>query len=467
MVSFADPAVFSSEVLGRPLRAYQVDPLRVISRGVVRGDGLVYTVMYARQMGKNELSAHLEAYLLNLYSGVGGTIVKAAPTFKPQVILSKARLEGVLSNWLNVGKRRGSWGYITQLGMARVVFFSGERGANVVGETASLLLEIDEAQSFDPEKYQRDFRPMCSSANACTVLYGTAWAEDDLLALQKAANMEAQARDGRRRHFEADWTALASVSPEYGAFVESERMRLGPEHPLFLTQYCLRALPGAGRLFTPAQVVQMRGDWPRIREPWADGRSIVAGLDVAGEGVDRTVLTLAEVEQRTVGGVPVAVGRVVEHLTWRGVDLAQLQLELADVLGRVWRVRRVAVDATGLGAGVASFLRAALGDVVEEVVIGQVVKSRLGYDLLAAVGAGRLRVYSDDGSEESGAFWREVALCKREMIAGQTLRWYVPAGEGHDDFVVSLALAVRALDGFTCTPAASVMEADDILQWRV
>jgi hypothetical protein len=37
-------------------------------------------------MGKNELSAHLEAYLLYIHQLAGGTLVKAAPTFKPRLI---------------------------------------------------------------------------------------------------------------------------------------------------------------------------------------------------------------------------------------------------------------------------------------------------------------------------------------------------------------------------------------------
>ena len=137
------------------------------------------------------------------------------------MINSKERLETVLAAQpLLASRRAGSWGYISRLGQARCIFYSGEREANVVGETASLLLEIDEAQDFDPEKYQRDFRPMASANNATTVLYGTAWSEDDLLAGQKAVNLELEKRDGIRRHFQYPWTALAAISPPYRAFVE-------------------------------------------------------------------------------------------------------------------------------------------------------------------------------------------------------------------------------------------------------
>ena len=136
------------------------------------------------------------------------------------------------------------------LGRSRIHFLSAERGANVVGHTASLLLEVDEAQDVDIEKFDREFRPMASSTNATTVYYGTAWDDASLLERAKQANLEAERRDGRRRHFEYDWQHVARCNPAYGAFVERERQRLGETHPLFLTQYCLKTIAGGGRLFT-------------------------------------------------------------------------------------------------------------------------------------------------------------------------------------------------------------------------
>ena len=46
----------------------------------------------ARQVGKNELSAQLQAYLKNLHQGRAGQTVKASPTCKPQTINSILRL---------------------------------------------------------------------------------------------------------------------------------------------------------------------------------------------------------------------------------------------------------------------------------------------------------------------------------------------------------------------------------------
>ena len=185
-VTTHDVAKFSAALVGRPLRPYQAQAARAIVGSVLRHEGRTFTVMMGRQMGKNELSAHVEAFLLYVHRQAGGTIVKAAPTFKPQLINSKMRLERVLSHLpRDLPKAVHSrYGYIIQLGEAAVHFLSAEESSNVVGATADLLLEVDEAQDVSEDKYLKDFRPMASTANTTAVLYGTAWSEDTMLARQ-------------------------------------------------------------------------------------------------------------------------------------------------------------------------------------------------------------------------------------------------------------------------------------------
>ncbi len=171
-----DVGLFSRFVLRRPLRPYQLEPAMAILDSVLHRKGLTFTVMMARQAGKNELSAQIEVHLLNLFQRVGGNIVKCAPTFKPQIVNSKLRLEQALDNPWNAEQWRSSYGYMVNLGKAAVMFFSAEESSNVVGATAHILLEVDEAQDVSPEKYAKEFRPMGATTNVTTVLYGTACA---------------------------------------------------------------------------------------------------------------------------------------------------------------------------------------------------------------------------------------------------------------------------------------------------
>ncbi|MFO7780734.1 MAG: hypothetical protein R6W94_03835 [Spirochaetia bacterium] len=137
---------FGRLVLKRPLRRYQLRPAEAVLRSVLEHQGPTFAVMMSRQPGKNELSAQLEAYLLNLYRLRGGQIVKGSPTFKPQTVNSILRLTDRLSNFWNQDQFRRREGYIIELDHARAFFFSAEPSANVVGATASLLLEGDEVQ---------------------------------------------------------------------------------------------------------------------------------------------------------------------------------------------------------------------------------------------------------------------------------------------------------------------------------
>lgn len=450
----------------RPLRSYQAECARAVARSVIERRGRIFTVMFARQMGKNETSAQLESYLMALYAGRGGTIVKAAPSFKPQIVNSILRLKEALDGSpLTAGRWSPAFGYMVQLGRASVAFLSADHSASVVGATASLLLEIDEAQDVDPDKYDRDFRPMASSTNATTVLYGTAWGEDSLLERQRRLNLEHETKTGERLHFEYDWRVLASLNPAYDAFVRGEIERLGEAHPGIQTQYLLRCLGDAGRLFSAEQRAALRGAHHRQTSPRPDA-VYVAGIDVAGEDEqaddararllspkrDSTVITIAEVTRDD--GQPHA--KIVEQVWWTGRDQVWQYDRLVELWQR-WRFSRACVDASGIGAGLASFLEARFPERVERFVFTQPGKSRLGYGMLAMLNTGRLTMYGPDGSPEEREFWREIGACRYWLRAGETLGWAVPDSEGHDDFVVSMALACRAAEELAPLPYGGVI----------
>ena len=137
--------------------------------------------------------------------------------------------------------------------------------------------------------------------------------------------------------------------------------------------------------------------------------------------------------------------RVVEHYEWRGMPHHSLYPRLVDLLKNVWRCRRVAVDATGMGEGVASVLAKALGSsAVTSLRFSAQSKSRLGYDLLSAVNSGRLKMYARDGSEEWAEFWRQATSARVQYRMNKTMNFYVEESQGHDDYLNSLTLLVEA-----------------------
>jgi len=135
------------------LRPYQLEVARAAMDSIQKGRGLILSVEIARQGGKNELSAHLELLLLTLYMARGGNLIKCSPTFKPQTVISMERLKQRLADFGFDGIYRLHMGYIVQLGNAETIFLSAEGSSSVVGHTADILLEIDEAQDVSKEKY--------------------------------------------------------------------------------------------------------------------------------------------------------------------------------------------------------------------------------------------------------------------------------------------------------------------------
>jgi hypothetical protein len=355
-------------------------------------------------------------------------------------------------------------------GGGRMVFLSAGGESSVVGHTASLILEVDEAQDVDGEKFDKDFRPMAATTNATTVYYGTAWSETDLFAEMKARHLELERRDGVRRHFEYDWRIVAGSNPSYGRYVEAERERLGEDHPLFQTQYFLRPLAGSGRFFTSAQLGLLAGG-KHTREfgpsPSAvRGLGYVAGLDMGGEALrpgarpDATVLTIGRLVPplATLAAQESGV-EVVQIYEWRGTPHTELIGAVAGLLRDLWGVRRVAVDATGVGEGLASALVSLPGGPeVERLRVSDVTKSALGYQLQSAVGSGRLRLWADDESPERRELLRQAEQARASYGVGQRLTWGVAAGDGNDDHLFSLALVVEAAKGLGLRVARGRME---------
>ncbi|MDO8568655.1 MAG: hypothetical protein Q7R57_08065, partial [Dehalococcoidales bacterium] len=255
-----------------------------------------------------------------------------------------------------------------------------------------------------------------------------------------------------------DWQEVAKYNPDYQSYVEGERERLGENHPLFLTQYRLLPIHGGGGFLNSQQRAQMAGGHSR-RHQADSGRVYVAGIDVAGEAEeaedaylravkprqDSTVLTIGELDFSSCNEITRQPRiNVVEHYWWTGRKHAELYPRLVDILKNVWHCRRAVVDATGVGEPVSSFLKQALGSRVSAFKFTQASKSGLGFNLLATVNSGRLKMYRSDGSPEYQEFCSEMERARSQYRPGHTMNFFVDASQGHDDFLMSLALLVEA-----------------------
>jgi hypothetical protein len=482
----------------RHLRSYQAEPAQAIADSVEQKLGRQFAIVFSRQAGKDELLAQLLAFLLSRYREVGGNAVVGAPTFHPQAALTRDRLLDRLANPVT-----GRWthvrdGYAVYCNRASARFLSASPGANARGQTADLLLVANEAQDIKPEVWDAVFDPMAASTNATTVFMGTVWSRDTLLARQMRHLEELERQDGIKRIWRVPWERVAIDLPAYGERVRARIAQLGANHPFVKTEYCLEELDGEGGLFPAHRLAQMRGDHPR-RHHGEPGKRYALLIDVAGEEEagagppafddasrrDSTAMTVVEVEGgeagRRVGGKETSslaspfssrpVYRVVDRLAWTGEKHTALHTRIVDLAREVWRASVVVVDATGVGAGLASFLAAALGDrrggstpvTVIPYLFTATSKSVLGWDFLALIDGGRFKEYADDsatGTPEgclTARYWEQLRATTYETVPGpgKLLRWSVPAARGHDDLVISAALTA-VLDEVDWRPRRAV-----------
>jgi len=459
------------------LRDYQRGVAQAIVQSIVEGAGRSFVVMFPRQSGKNELQAQLETYLLVLFMLISsGEIVKISPTWKPQTLNAMRRLERVLST-NHIAKHLWSKesGYIFRCGQSRIYFFSGQPRSNIVGATASVLLEVDEAQDVSISKFDKDIAPMAASTNATRVFWGTAWTSRTLLARELRAATKAQKKDGVKRVFILTADHVSKEVPAYGKFVAGQVARLGRNHPMIKTQYFSEEIDAEGGLFPPERCALMRGTHsPRVSPE--TNKLYAAALDLAGEDEavisdpsmasgeaaelsnpkrDSTALTIFEVDLSTVDdpliGKPAY--KVIFRKEWIGTKHSKLYGDIKAIL-ELFDIRYIAVDSTGVGAGMASFLSAALGDKVISFDFNTRTKSDLLWDFLGIIDSGRFKDYFP--AEES--FWQQISFCEFEILDGpqKRVRWGVPDGTRdaatgdlvHDDLLISAAMCA-VLDGGT------------------
>lgn len=473
---------FTERGAGIKMRKYQLEPAAAILDSVKNKLGMSFVVMMSRQAGKDELSANLKAFLIRLYSHLDVGIVEGNPTYKPQTINAIMRFENRLdANLLTRRRWRKRSDYIRRVGHAKVFFLSGDKSANVVGATASLLLIINEAQDVDPAVFDIRFAPMGASTNATRVYLGTAWTSSTLLARAIRECQADEAKDGKRRVFMYDADDVAKAIPAYGAHVKKEVARLGRNHPYIRTQYYNEEIDAEASLFGPERRALMVGDGPAHEAP-VPGTVYAFLIDVAGQdeavmsgdedvlanpGRDATTLSVVTIDLSTLETLRLPTYRVVKRLSWVGQNHLKIFGQLKS-LGESWRPIFFVVDASGVGEGLWALLDKHFGGKVLPVKFSAKVKSDLGWQFLAAIETGRFRDCCP-----SDVVDRQYLACQSEVLIGpgKLMRWGVPDGtrgeDGlfiFDDHVLADALVgqLDALQWFVPSET-SIIEAADVL----
>ena len=223
-------------------------------------------------------------------------------------------------------------------------------------------------------------------------------------------------------------------------------------------------------------------------------RGIDGSLTMANSKRDATALTIVEISRPVSAELSTVVEKVihtpVENLPvytpvlrrqWLGTSHTVLHNEIR-TLAMEWNARAVVVDATGVGAGLASFLERSLPGRVFPFTFNSVSKSQLGWDFLGIVDSGRWREPALPDSppapqrRHQQEFLQQLKACTFEVLEGaeQRMRWGVPEASRdaetgeilHDDWVLSAALCARLekLDWYAPAPTLIIQGKDPLKQ---
>lgn len=468
---------------------YQIEVADAVLYSCINKLGWYFVIMISRQAGKNEISAFIQQYLLlyGWYFGVPVSGLKFAPVHKPQVQASMDRLEGadtpdsggLAGSVLTKGLFKKSDGYKYHMGTPRDTnkwaFLSINPTANVASQTAFTLLEGDEAQDIDTDKWERDAQPMTAFANATTAFYGVAWTKESHIyqALQQAYDMEGRLEKeiGYRPKlvFKIDaYRVIASGNDNYRKAFEMQVARLGINHIAIQTQYLLNFVDSKGRFFDAEQIARIYANTFRARIGPERNKIYVFSVDVAGQEEHPTTVDDVDIGVHKRDATNLGIGELLLDGTvvpvclyqWVGKAHSQQREQILAII-KHWGCIGGVCDATGIGEPLAYYLIEKLPNLEIEAykfkAQGDENKSKLGYLAYNYVAADKFKVpRRPEGDPQQAELWEEMRWQLENLLRvakrQQSINWYVPGTakprkDGHvphDDLATVAFLLIRA-----------------------
>jgi hypothetical protein len=456
--AYKDPEFEARYVSRRPLRGPQAEIIRRVEKFVAAHQGGIMTIRSARQTGKNETAANLQKRHLfrRQFSNHIASWIRTAPTYAPQIVNSKKRLQELLRLdsknvcyhplFLNE-KLQKSEGYIWRYGNATVEFLSSGPQSNVVGATASECLDMDEAHKIDFNKFSEDFMPFTASTNAATLLWGVA--ADGLDTIQTCFDKNIElGRPELNLHYPCEiWM---EDSPIYAAHVQSRIDALGWEHPILKTQYRLIPVSHEGTFINATQALSLFNSEHERQLAPIPGRRYEILIDVAGgneemnpdqlligeeeTATDSTVVWIYEITDQIASNNLFPVIHLVNLYWWTGVDLPKQQDNIEKII-KAWKPSKVTVDSVGIGRQIGEGLRNTFGEfLVNAYVASNSTVSDDCFDLLARLNFDAVKMFRDDGSSEYQEFKRQVGWTRYASSQGK-MKLIKPKADKHIDMV--------------------------------
>jgi hypothetical protein len=461
-----DVAYHRRELMQLPLYQPQIEAVELVEKHIRERTGEIITIRSSRQTMKNECAATIQHRALTRYQHqLDAVYLRFAPTWKPQIVNSKLRLERYMIADPLIPPRKSAqskggsigWytreGYIYQLGYAQVQFLSAQKDAQVVGGTASICLDVDEAHKIDKGKFGEDLNPMRAFYNVPCILWGVAADGLDLLQEFVDFNIKRGREDLNLTYPATIWCNLRE---EYDAHWRQTVGKYGIDHPFILTQYLLKSIAAVDLFFNQRQINSLfSSGFGRLRYPSSYKNPLIV-IDIAGEDFedevlkktlhkpehDSTAIMVGDVDYNNVRyGMPLV--RIGDIYHWVGKPLTEQQELITKLLTR-FPGAMVLIDGRGLGHQIAGHIKRNFKNVRVYMASDNSVSEDC-YRTLAWVNNDRIKIFANDQSPEYQALLAQCGTCKYEIKNHEKMKLLKASNSDKIDFVKAITYITRRI----------------------
>jgi len=463
--------LYTKTLTGITLHPYQKVFQRRIIESVLLNDGEELTALFSRQSGKTEVVAITAVGLMSILPVLAKIFPKQLGHFKhglriglfaPQseqaetahermyARLNSEEAEEILRDPDLSATARIRNSMVTVEGEGWTSYCrlqSAAKQAKVESKTYDILI-LDEAQEITELKVTKSIHPMVAATNGTIIKIGTPIPE--VCEFYKAIRRNKLRK--KNNHFEYDYKTVIKYNKKYKAFLQKEEARLGLENDSFRMAYKLEWLLEKGMALTPANYEEYLR-MPSLKFEYGNSTDLhVAGLDL-GKAFDKTVLTVLKVSNTydIDSDIKSKVrDKYLSNLLELSKDDWYFQVEEIKNFLKNYRVKILAVDATGVGDAVVEMIRRALGNSDIKIVgvrFSEQIKSKMTIDFYNEMRSYRIRIPGHQSAEKTlrlKTFYNEWTTVEKVHKGQYSYFRHSEERGAHDDYVDSFLLAILA-----------------------
>lgn len=461
---------FTESLAGIALYPYQRQFAYRVIESVIENDGEEITALFSRQSGKTEaisnvcagmsvalpFMAKLPQYLHDervqqfrngIWIGIFAPVLEQSQTTFSRIrgrMASKTSQEILRMPQINVTFQANNGNTVMLSNGSFVLSMSASENSHIESKTFHLIL-MEECQEISNSKIRKSIHPMGAATNATLVKIGTAYTRrgDFYDAIQRNKRRKVN-KDGIKNHFEYDYTIAQKYNSKYSAYIEKELARLGEDSDEFRMSYKLEWILERGMFVTPEALEVMGANYEML-ETYRSG-PVSAGIDIAKDS-DSTVITIVESDLTSATSEGYKNKRVIAWLELYGDDYETQFFQAKDFLAR-FKVTKICIDSTGPGDPIADRYVMNYPDItVISFKFSQQSKSDLYKYLLNDFSAKRIIYPAGEMTKKRREYRKFIQQFEdwEKEYKGEYLTCDHPEeADAHDDYCVSLALAVWA-----------------------